>query len=133
MLGWVRLHKRRREQTMQDLMEKVEELSKRKKWLDDEISSIASAFGPDTPGYTGGCLRLEDVYCVKNSRKYGPYGPYYYLYFHRPDGMEKRYIGKRADRLKVRHEVLVRLKELEAERARILKLERKLKSILGLE
>ena len=126
------LHKKRQVIGVDDIVKSVQELSKRKRWVDEEISSIFVAFRSDDSGYKGGCLRLEDVYCVKSGRRYGPYGPYYYLYLCRSDGMVKRYIGKRADRLMVRREVLARLRALEAERKRILGLERKLRGVLGL-
>jgi hypothetical protein len=117
---------------LDDIVEKVQELSRRKTSVDQEMSGIFVAFAPDKSNYGSGCLRLEDVYCIKNGRRYGPYGPYYYLYFYKPDGMVKRYIGKRADRLTVRREALARLRALEAERKKILGLERKLRGILGM-
>jgi len=43
-------------------------------------------------------LRLELVYCTKNGRRYGPYGPYWYRYWW--DRKEKKtrcaYVGKAA-------------------------------------
>ena len=117
---------------MDEVVEKVQEILRRKQQVDEEMDSIFLAFGSMDSGYGGGCLRLEDVYCVKNGRRYGPYGPYYYLYFYKPDGLVKRYVGKRADQLKVGREVHGRLRSLEAERKKILGLERRLRHILGL-
>ncbi|WXG45740.1 MAG: hypothetical protein WED05_03475 [Candidatus Atabeyarchaeum deiterrae] len=118
---------------MMGLTERVELLFGRKKRIANEMAGLASAFGIDQGKLeTGGCLRLEDVYCVKRGKRYGPYGPYYYLYFHRTEKMEKRYVGKRADRLKVRQEVNGKLRELEAEYKKILSVERRLAKALGM-
>jgi hypothetical protein len=100
-------------------------LSERRKQIEDEMNSLSSAFrfnqGESGPG---GCLRLEEVYCVKQGRRYGPYGPYYYVYFHRTERMEKRYLGKSADRFISRREVLDQFRHLEEEYKQILGLER---------
>ena len=100
-------------------------LSERRKQIEDEMNNLSAAFrfnqGESKPG---GCLRLEEVYCVKRGRRYGPYGPYYYVYFHKADGMEKRYLGKNADRFVLRREVADRFRRLEDEYKHILGLER---------
>jgi hypothetical protein len=97
----------------------------RRKQIEDEMNRLSSAFrfNQDKSG-PGGCLRLEEVYCIKRGRKYGPYGPYYYVYFHRTERMEKRYLGKRADRFISRREVLDQFRRLEEEYKQILGLER---------
>jgi predicted transcriptional regulator len=117
---------------MEAIVRKIDELAKRKSWINGEVNNIVSAFGVDRKAVGQGCLRLEDVYCVKRGRRYGPYGPYYYLYVHRPDKLQKTYVGKRADQLKVRKDAVGLLKDLEREYKRILKLERKLTKTLGL-
>jgi hypothetical protein len=100
-------------------------LSERRKQIEDEMGRLASAFGFNQTGSAvGGCLRLEEVYCIKRGKKYGPYGPYYYVYFHRTDGMEKRYLGKKADRFMFHREAMSRFGELEKEYKQILALER---------
>jgi len=100
-------------------------LFERKKQIEEEMSRLASAFSFNKDGpIASGCLRLEEVYCVKHGKKYGPYGPYYYLYFHRKDGMEKLYLGRKADRFQLRREVMGRFGELEREYKQILGLER---------
>lgn len=117
---------------MEVIIRKIDELAKRKSWINGEVSNIVSAFGVDREAVGQGCLRLEDVYCVKHGRKYGPYGPYYYLYVHRTGNLQKTYVGKRADRLKVRKDAVGLLRDLEREYKCILKLERKLMKTLGL-
>ena len=113
-------------------MRRIQELSSRKKRIGEEISTLASASGIGQGEVSVGCLRLEDVYCVKEGKKYGPFGPYYYIYFHRTGKLEKRYVGKRADQLNVRLEALGRFRELEAEYRGILRLERRLMRALRL-
>jgi hypothetical protein len=117
---------------MEVLVRKIDELAKRKSWINGEVSNIVSAFGVSGEGIGQGCLRLEDVYCVKRGRKYGPYGPYYYLYVHQTGRLQKAYVGKRADQLKVRKDAIGLLRDLEREYKRILKLERKLMKTMGL-
>jgi hypothetical protein len=100
-------------------------LLERKKQIEDEMDRLTSAFHlAEGDSTSGGCLRLEEVYCVKDGRRYGPYGPYYYVYFHRTSGMEKRYLGKKADKFIFRKEVADRFRRLEEEYRRILSLER---------
>ncbi len=118
--------------SMEVVLAKIAELAKRKGWVSSEVTDIVSAFGIDREAIGQGCLRLEDVYCVKQGRKYGPYGPYYYLYVHRTGKLQKTYVGKRADQLKVRKDAVGLLRNLEREYKRILKLERKLMKALGL-
>lgn len=100
-------------------------LSERKRQIEDEMNRLSSAFrlnhGEAAPT---GCLRLEQVYCVKRGKRYGPYGPYYYVYFHRTDRMEKRYLGKKADRFIFQREAADRFRQLEDEYKQILGLER---------
>jgi len=113
-------------------MRRIQELASHKKRISEELSgmAIASDFGQGKGSV--GCLRLEDVYCVKEGKRYGPFGPYYYIYFHTAGKLEKRYVGKQADQLNVRLETLGRFRELEAEYRNILKLERRLTRALGL-
>ena len=117
---------------MEVIIRKIDELAKRKSWINGEVSNIVSAFGVDREAGGHGCLRLEVVYCVKRGRKYGPYGPYYYLYVHRSGKLQKTYVGKRADQLKVRKDAVGLLKDREREYKRILELERRLTKTLGL-
>jgi hypothetical protein len=126
------LHKKRSAVPMEVLVRKIDELAKRKSWINAEVSSIVSAFGVGREDVGQGCLRLEDVYCVKQGRKYGPYGPYYYLYVHLSGKLQKTYVGKRADQLKVRKDAVELLRDLEREYKRILELERKLMKAVGL-
>lgn len=113
-------------------MRRIQELSSRKKRISEEINTVATASDVSQGEGSVGCLRLEDVYCVKDGKRYGPFGPYYYIYFHRTGKLEKRYVGKRADQLNVRLEALSRLRELEAEYRDILRLERRLMRALRL-
>lgn len=108
-------------------------LAERRKQIEDEMDRLASAFGiVQSESTAGGCLRLEEVYCIKRGKKYGPYGPYYYVYFHRTDGMEKRYIGKKVDRFLFRKEAMSRFGELEREYRQILALERAMSRRVGI-
>ncbi|WXG43095.1 MAG: hypothetical protein WED04_03390 [Promethearchaeati archaeon SRVP18_Atabeyarchaeia-1] len=110
---------------MVQLAEIVGLLADRRKQIAEEMASLALTAGINEGGSrSAGCLRLEEVYCLKHGRKYGPYGPYYYLYFHRTSGMEKLYLGKSADQFVVRREALGRFAELEEEYKHILGLER---------
>jgi hypothetical protein len=117
---------------LESLLKRIQELALRKKQISEEMNKIGSASGAGGGGMGVGCLRLEDVYCVKTGKRYGPFGPYYYVYFHKSDRLEKRYVGKSADRLNVRLETSGRLRELEGEYREILKLERKLMRALRL-
>jgi hypothetical protein len=117
---------------LEALMRRIQDLSSRKKRISEEINTLTTASGADLGEASVGCLRLEDVYCVKEGKRYGPFGPYYYIYFHRTGKLEKRYVGKRADQLNVRLEALGRLRELEAEYRDILKLERRMMRALRL-
>jgi hypothetical protein len=102
-------------------------LELRKKEVTEEMDRIIRVFNLNGSGSKAvGCLRLEETYCTKWGRKYGPYGPYYYLYFHHTERLEKRYLGKSADKFRVRLDAIGKLKQLEAEYKRILKLEREL-------
>jgi hypothetical protein len=114
------------------LLRRIQELALRKKQISEEMNRIGSVSGVGGGGMGVGCLRLEDVYCVKGGKRYGPFGPYYYIYLHRTGKLEKRYVGKRADRLNVRFESMSRFRELEGEYRDILKLERRLMRGLGL-
>ena len=105
-------------------------LSRRRKEIEDEMDRLQSSFGISHGNSSAaGCLRLEKVYCVKHGKRYGPYGPYYYLYFHRPEGMEKRYLGRMVDRFVTNKEGAARFRELEREYERILSLERAISGV----
>ena len=107
-------------------------LSERRKQIEDEMNHLSSAFRLDQSGSAAsGCLRLEEVYCVKHGRRYGPYGPYYYVYFHRAYGMEKRYLGRKADRFIFQREAADRFRQLEEEYKQILGLERTMSKRAG--
>jgi hypothetical protein len=100
-------------------------LSQRRKQIEDEMNRLSSAFRLNhAEGVPNGCLRLEEVYCVKRGKRYGPYGPYYYVYFHRTDRMEKRYLGRKADSFIFHREAEDRFRQLEDEYKQILGLER---------
>jgi hypothetical protein len=112
-------------------MRRIQELAARKNKIADEMSTITARSGDGREPKVG-CLRLEDVYCVKQGKRYGPFGPYYYMYFHRTGKLEKHYVGKRADELNVRLEATGRFKELEGEYRDILRMERRLMRALKL-
>lgn len=108
-------------------LNRIKESELRKKEIAEEMDYIVRAFSLSGPRSRAiGCLRLEETHCTKDGRKYGPYGPYYYLYLHRTEKLEKRYLGKRADKFRVRRDAIVKLKRLEADYKRILKLERQM-------
>ena len=112
-------------------MRRIQELASRKKKIGEEMGVLTAGSG--TGGVPGiGCLRLEDVYCVKEGKRYGPFGPYYYIYFHRTGKLEKHYVGKSADELNVKLEAKGRFKELEEEYRDILRMERRLMRALKL-
>jgi len=113
-------------------MRRIQELALRKKRISEEMSGIVAVSSVGEGELSAGCLRLEDVYSVKEGKRYGPFGPYYYVYFHKTGKLQKRYIGKQADQLNLRLEALGRLRELEAEYRDILKLERRLMRALRL-
>jgi len=113
-------------------MRRIQELASRKRRINEEMRDIATASGVGEDELSAGCLRLEDVYSIKEGKRYGPFGPYYYIYFRSTGKLQKRYVGKEADRLTVRLQALGRLRELEAEYKDILKLERRLMRALRL-
>jgi len=41
-----------------------------------------------------GCYRLEKIYTSKKGKLYGPYGPYWYLYYYKDGKLYSKYIGK---------------------------------------
>ena len=116
---------------LEQLSARLGELAKQKKGIEDEMNKTILASPDGSAALAGGCLRLEDVYCTRGERKYGPYGPYYYLYLHHTSKMEKRYLGKQADRLVPKIEDRARLDELERQYKRILSLERRLTKLLS--
>jgi hypothetical protein len=114
------------------LLKRIQEVALRKKQISEEMNKIGWVSGVGGGGTGVGCLRLEDVYCVKEGKRYGPFGPYYYIYLHKTGKLEKRYVGKSASQLNVRLEAFGRLGELEVEYREILKTERRLMKALRL-
>jgi hypothetical protein len=115
---------------LETIERQIQAYARRKAEIAKEMNAIRKAFQVE-PGDAAGCLTLEEVYSTKNGKKYGPFGPYYYIYHHRgARKLEKSYVGKRADALIGRREALVKLRELDAEYREILKIERRLNSAL---
>jgi hypothetical protein len=113
--------------SVHDFLNRIEQYELRKKEIAERMDEIVQAFGLTSPkAWAVGCLRLEEIYCTKGGTRYGPYGPYYYLYSHRAGKLEKKYLGKSAEKFEARRDAVTKLRQLEAEYRRILKSERQM-------
>ena len=93
------------EQRRRDIMQ----LEQRKQEIQDDMQKLVD----EVRLRTFWSLELQDIYCTKKGVRYGPYGPYYYLFRWEKGRLVSVYIGKDASDLKLKISAMHRLRQLE--------------------